>query len=101
MTVETVNEVKIKVNANITLNGEIALDTLKVKVQEGINAYLLELRKSWEDSANIIVRKARIEALILGIEGVEDVFNVTINDGENNIALEQFEIPILEEVVIQ
>lgn len=101
MTVETVNEVKIKVNANITLNGEIALDTLKVKVQEEINTYLLELRRNWEDSTNIIVRKARIEALILGIEGVLDVSSVKINGQTTNITLEQFEIPVLREVVIE
>lgn len=101
VTVETVDEVETTVSANVISNGEITVDNLKAKVQDAINTYLLELRKNWEDSTNLIIRKARIEALILSIEGVVDVSDVTINEQENNIALEQFEIPILKEVVLQ
>ena len=62
---------------------------------------MLELRKEGEDSNSLIVRKARIEALILNIEGVLDVSNVTLNGGTENISLKEFEVPVLKEVVIE
>lgn len=101
VTVNTINNLNITIKASITTNGELTPTNLNTKVEEAINGYLLELRKEWENETNLIIRKARIEALILGIEGVVDVSNVKINGQATNVTLEQFEIPVLEEVVIE
>lgn len=101
VTVDTVTTVDISITATITTEEEIISSTLIEEIEEQINNYLLELKKEWEDSNLLVIRKARIESLILNVEGVLDVANVTINEEEANIILEQFEIPILKEVVIQ
>lgn len=101
VTVVTVDEKEIAINAKITTNGEITIEDLKENIEKEVNNYLLELRKEWEDSNSLIVRKARIEALILNIEGVLDVSNVTLNGGTENISLKEFEVPVLKEVVIE
>ena len=101
VTITTVNEREIAINAIITTDGEIIAENLKINIEKEINNYLLELRKEWEDSDSLIVRKAKIESLILNIEGVLDVSNITINARTENIILNEFEIPILKEVVIE
>ena len=101
VTIATVDEKQITINAKITTNGEITTEDLNDDIQKEVNNYLLELRKEWENSNSLIVRKARIEALILNIEGVLDVSNVTLNAGTENIGLKEFEVPILKEVVIE
>ena len=76
-------------------------NNLKSKIEEKVNSYLLQLRKEWEDTILLTIRKAKIEALILDIDGVIDISNLTMNSGKMNIILEQFEIPILKEVIVQ
>ena len=101
VTVNTVIEIDINIKAKVTTDGEILPNVLQEKITEQINNYLLELRKNWENSTTLIVRKARIESVMLNVEGVLDVSNVTINETEANKILDQFEIPILNEVVIE
>lgn len=54
----------------------------------------MEMRKVWENGG-LIVRISQIENRILGIDGVIDVLNTTINGNTSNITLEQSEIPLL------
>ena len=60
-----------------------------------MNKYLLELRKTWENESNIIVRISQIEARILNIESIFDISNTTINDTTSNIELSNNKIPVL------
>lgn len=60
-----------------------------------MNKYLLELRKTWENESNIIVRISQIEARILNIESILDISNTTINDTTSNIELSNNKIPVL------
>lgn len=101
VTVNTVDEVELTIKVKLTTTAETVTETLKTKIVEEINNYLHILRKEWENSSNITVRKSKIEALILDIDGVIDVENVTINEQNSNVVVEAFEIPVLKEVVIQ
>ncbi len=60
-----------------------------------MNKYLLELRKTWENESNIIVRISQIEARILNIEAILDISNTTINSTTSNIELPNNKIPVL------
>lgn len=80
---------------NYTL--EIVIEDIKEAVAE----YLLSLRKKWATTDNVIVRVAQIETRILGIEGILDIDNTTINNQTGNIQLNDNDIPVLGEVVIE
>lgn len=100
VTVDTVTEKEITVSASVITNGDISESSLKEKIKIAVNGYLLKLRQEWEDTTALIVRKAQIESLILSVDDVIDVSNVTLNGETSNILLDEFEIPILKEVVI-
>lgn len=100
VTVDTVEEIQIKVQSQVTISETASLDTIKENARVAIEKYLLEQRQIWEDSDTIVIRKAQIEAIILNIEGVIDVSNTTLNNQSGNIELTEYQIPILSEVVI-
>ena len=76
------------------------LDTVQELIEEALEAYLLELRESWEDSDTLVVRISQIESTILGVTGVTDIESTTINNQESNIELEEEYIPILGDVEV-
>lgn len=100
VTVDTATEVEISVEATVTTDGTVTPTTLQTLIEEAIENYLLEIRQSWEDETTHIIRKARVESIILNVESVLDVSNVTLNEENSNITLNEFEIPVLKEVVI-
>ena len=59
-----------------------------------MKAYLLELRKSWADSAYLVVRISQIETRILNTPGVIDIQNTAINGTDSNLNLGMYEIPV-------
>lgn len=100
VTVDTVEEVKINVRTQITIDGVTTLEQVKENISVNIEKYLLEQRKNWEDSEIIVIRKAQVEAIILNTEGVIDVSNTALNNQSGNIELSKYQVPILGEVVI-
>lgn len=94
VTVVSADIFTVNVSCTLTLLEGYALSTIKKKVQEVLEAYFLEMRKVWENGG-LIVRISQIENRILGIDGVIDVLNTTINGNTSNITLEQSEIPLL------
>lgn len=70
------------------------------KILKIINEYLKQLRKQWHEDDNTIVRISQIEARILNVEGVADLFNTKINDKEENLNLGTEEVPMFKEVVL-
>lgn len=100
VTVDTVYEKNISVTATIQVSEETNKESLKSKIEDAINKYFLELKNQWEDSSTLIIRKARIESIILNVENVIDVSNLELNSETSNVLLEEYEIPALSEVVI-
>lgn len=70
-------------------------------IRNSLSQYLLELRKTWEDSLSIIVRISQIEARILNVDGVLDVTNTMINENSSNIEIAQDYLPVLGSVEVQ
>lgn len=103
LTIQSVTGVNIAVTATFTFDTGYTFAGLKTAIEEAVDGYLLTLRKTWEDdyeelweeNAGIVVRISHIEAAIITVEGVLDVTDTTINGDDENIILENTEIPIL------
>lgn len=65
-------------------------------VTEAINGYFLELAQSWADQDEaLVVRISQIESRLLGITGILDIANTTINEKAANHTLALDYIPVL------
>lgn len=65
-------------------------------VTEAINGYFLELAQSWADQDEaLVVRISQIESRLLGITGILDISNTTINEKAANHTLALDHIPVL------
>lgn len=63
---------------------------------EAINGYFLELAQSWADQDEaLVVRISQIESRLLGITGILDIANTTINEKAANHTLALDHIPVL------
>ena len=91
---------EISIISNVTISETTTMDNVKTQIKELVNNYFLELKKDWENSETIIIRKAQIDTIILYADGVIDVSNTSINNKASNIELQKFEIPILKEVTL-
>ena len=105
VTVDSATQVTINLTADITLLSGYTISQLQGSIEQVISDYLLELRKQWAPSnelvaSALIVRIAKIEAAILNVQGVTDIQNTKLNGGSLNIALGDYEIPIVGAVSI-
>jgi baseplate J-like protein len=99
VTVQGTSNVAINIHTNITFEPNFSWPLVKLKVEEVVKNYLLELRKTWalkneKVSNNLVVRVSRIEAKILDINGITDIQNTTINGSPNNLQLTEYQIPV-------
>ena len=99
VTVQGTSNVAINIHTSITFESNFSWSLVKLKVEEVVKNYLLELRKSWalkneKVSNNLVVRVSRIEAKILDINGILDIQNTTINGSSNNLQLTEYQIPV-------
>ena len=92
--VKGVSGVAVNVLTNVTFDSGYSWDNLGAKFREVVAGYLLELRKTWADTQNIVVRISQIESRILAIDGVLDIKNTAINGVAENLVLGEFEVPI-------
>lgn len=99
VTVDTVEEVKVNIETQITFEDTHSFDNLKQNIINIISDYLLEIRKEWANQNTSIIRIAQIESKILSIGGVVDIINTKINGIENNLNLSKFQVPIIGEII--
>lgn len=94
VTVTTVRELSVKVEARLTLNEGYTWSQIKPRAEEALEAYFLEMRKAWENG-NLVVRISQIENRLLNQEGVLDVADTTLNGVSGNLSVETDQLPIL------
>lgn len=92
--VVAVAEKTINIETKITYELGNNYDGLKSYIDQAIEDYLLNLRKTWETSETIIVRVLQIEAAIVAIDGILDVTGTKINGVETNLQIGDGSIPI-------
>ncbi|WP_028988021.1 baseplate J/gp47 family protein [Thermicanus aegyptius] len=100
VTVESAAGVSINVETTLTLDTGYTTASVMPDVTAKIEAYLDELRKSWQDTNQTIVRVALIDARILDVPGVLDVTGTKLNGVAANVTLASDEVPVLGQVMI-
>lgn len=85
--IEGAEEEKINITTSLTYEGENTYETLKGQIDTAIDNYLLELRKTWDSTDNIVVRVSQMESALLDVSGIIDVQNTKINGLAQNLEL--------------
>lgn len=98
VTVNTVEEEIINIQATFNFDSNYSFTNVKNSIEKVLNEYLLELRKSWSESDEIIVRVRQIETRILAIEGILDIYDTKINSVSSNLTLDKYKIPVFGEI---
>lgn len=100
VTITGVQAVSIDITTTVTLEEGMTVGQVQEPIEEAIEAYLLGLRKNWVNEPQLVVRVALIEAAILGVSGIIDIANTTLNGSAENVTLGEEEIPTMGTVVI-
>lgn len=94
VTITTPTAVTVNITATLTLASGYSIGQLQAPIEQAIEAYLLTVRQGWstnvssnnvEYQANVYV--ARITAAIVGVTGVVNATNVTLNGGTTDLIL--------------
>lgn len=93
--VKSADPVQLYVTTNVTFNDGYSWGNTNTLIQDAVDAYLLELRKEWAGSSNIVVRISQIEKRVLGVNGILDVDDTKINGLAGNLTLTEYQIPVL------
>lgn len=96
--IEGVSGRQINITLNLVYKEGYTFTGLESSIKESIDAYFLELAKTWTENDNLTVRLSQIEARVLMIEGILDVEFIKLNNASENIILEYNEIPLRGEV---
>ena len=89
---------KQTVNVKTRITVERDIDNITRDLTKAVEEYLHELRTGFGSDEATVVRISAIENKILGIKGVIDVSNTTINGVERNLTIEDKSIPVIGEV---
>lgn len=93
--VKSADPVGINVETILTFSEGYNWSVLKAGIQNAVNAYLLELRRTWANNNATVVRVSQIESRILAVHGVTDIANTRLNGKTSNVTLGKYEIPVL------
>lgn len=103
LTIESVKEVVINVNTQVTYAAGYSSSNLSEKIKEKIKEYLKGIAEAWKEGdehTEAIVYISRLESAILDVQGVLDVNNTSLNKNSSNLTLQSDEIPKLGEVAL-
>lgn len=95
VTVDTVQEVTVNISAVMEFDSGITYTSKAAQIRATIEAYLLELRKTWADQTTLIVRTAQIETRLLALGGIVDIGGTKINGVEGNLTLTAYQVPVI------
>lgn len=94
-TVKSAEAVTLNINAEITLENNAQIESIKSEFIKQVNAYLKDI--AWNEDTVVY---SRILYRLLGIAGVSDYKSLTINGDTQNITLQDTNIPTIGEVNI-
>lgn len=95
ITVVSVEELNLNINLNIVFDSsKYTVEELKMSIEKSISDYLKKIALKIK-----YISIAKIGAIILSVEGVDDYYNLTINNSSSNLIIEDNQIAILNEVV--
>lgn len=94
VTVSTVTNISIDILFSITYQDGYTFEDIESYITSMIDAYFLELCKTWANSDSLIVRISQLESRLLNVTGILDVIGTTINGVASNLSLEADTIPV-------
>lgn len=89
-----VGETTVNIETKITYDSGHSYEDLKSYIEQAIEDYLMELRKTWETSEVIVVRVLQIESAIVSVDGIVDVTGTKINGKEENLQITDGAVPV-------
>lgn len=92
--VEGVIATTINIVSSITLKSGYVWEDISSNINTCIDNFFLELAKEWANLDNIIIRISQLEAKLLGVIGIEDIANTSINGLQVNLTLDSNAIPV-------
>lgn len=98
VTVESATKNIINVSFKVILKSGLSFENIKEELENVISDYFKNLRKTWSEIDNIIVRISQIESKVLDLPGVLDVYDTKLNNNMSNLSLNDYEVPFLGEV---
>ena len=99
VTIAGVTATTLDIDSEFTLQSGYTWLDVKSNVETAIENYFLELNKTWDANANLIVRISQIETRLLNVEGIIDIANTTIEEVAQNYTLGANAIANLGEVM--
>lgn len=107
----TGEELVINISANIQIAAGFNLAGVQPEIEAALENYLLTIRRAWGTPVSntsveyaVIVYLSRVNVTILGVEGIINVSNTTINNGTEDIAGEETstiqQVPVLGTVTL-
>jgi len=99
VTVEGVTNQIISISTAITYQAGWSFADSKAYIEAAIDAYFLELNKTWAENDNLIVRISQIETRLLNVAGVLDIANTTLNGVAENFLVNANKIVVRGAVV--
>ncbi|MEQ6357894.1 baseplate J/gp47 family protein [Lysinibacillus sp. M3] len=101
VTISAVTETIVNIATTLTLQSGWSFADVESAIKEVIDGYFKEIAELWakavtkqEDNTGLIVRISQIETRILGVNGVIDIANTTLNGGASNLELDKEAIPL-------
>lgn len=94
VTVKSANGIPIDIRTNIIYKDDWNYDNIKPYIDVTLDNYLLEIRKKFNYSDELIVRISQIESRLLLLDGILDINNTTINNSDKNLILKDDNVPI-------
>jgi uncharacterized phage protein gp47/JayE len=85
--IEGVTPLTVDVTASAAYDSGYSFAELESQILAAIDGYLLSINEAWQDGDQLMVRIAHIEARLLGIEGIIDVSETTLNGIAANLPL--------------
>ena len=99
-TAVSAREMSIDVSFSADLASGYTKDIAKNQVKAALEAYLENLALNVAAAEDVIIRAARIGAIIIEQDAILDYSDLTINGGTSNIAPGDNSIPVLGEVTV-
>lgn len=73
-------------------------DKLKTDIESAIDEYHAELSNDWADADETVIRTSFIETKLLAITGIADITEIQINGSDDNLILNENELPVRGDV---
>ncbi len=91
----------VSFNVGCTLVTDGTNENLQTDAETALSEYADELNEKWEDTETITVYISGIIAKLVAVEGVTDVYNVTVNGSEANLTLTDDSVAALGVLTIE